>query len=106
MSESAPQAAYARRSALRPASSGQPAIVALPVPAPYGDYGRIVKWKIDESLPKAVAGFISWLIRDSGWTVTQRGLGTQLVPIQARHVCILFRRFDAWGDDVSRGYMR
>jgi len=106
MSESATQAAYAPLNALRPASSGQPAIVALPVPAPYGDYGRIVKWKIDESLPKAVAGLISWLIRDSGWTVTQRGPGKQPVPIQARHVCILFRRFDAWGDDVSRGYMR
>ncbi len=55
---------------------------------------------------KAVAGFISWLIRDSEWTITQRGPGTPAVPIQARHVCILFRRFDAWGDDVSRGYMR
>ena len=28
------------------------------------------------------------------------------MPIQARHVCILFRRFDAWGTDMSRGYMR
>jgi ATP-dependent exoDNAse (exonuclease V) beta subunit len=106
MSESATQAAYAPLNALRPATPEQPAIVALPVPAPYGDYGRIVKWKIDESLPRAVAGFIAWLIRESGWTITQRGGADHPVPIQARHVCILFRRFEAWGDDMSRGYMR
>jgi ATP-dependent helicase/nuclease subunit A len=106
MSESATQAAYAPLNSLRQASPRQPAVVALPVPEPYGDYGRIVKWKIDESLPKAVAGFISWLVHDSGWTITQRDAAAPPVPIQARHICILFRRFDAWGDDVSRGYMR
>lgn len=106
MSESATQAAYAPLNSLRPADPRQPAIVALPVPSPYGDYGKIVKWKIDESLPQAVAGFISWVIRDSGWTITSRDASGQRVPIQAHHICILFRRFDAWGTDMSRGYMR
>ncbi|HKD70074.1 MAG TPA: UvrD-helicase domain-containing protein [Candidatus Binataceae bacterium] len=106
MVESAMQAAYAPLNALRPAASAQPALVALPVPAPWGDYGRIVKFRIDESLPQAVAGFIAWLINDSGWTITQRDPAAAPIPIQARHICILFRRFDAWGDDVSRGYMR
>ncbi|MGO9055887.1 MAG: UvrD-helicase domain-containing protein [Candidatus Binataceae bacterium] len=106
MAESATQAAYAPLNSLRPADQRQPAIVALPVPSPYGDFGKIVKWKIDESLPQAVAGFISWMIRDSGWTITSRDGAGQPAPIQARHVCILFRRFDAWGTDISRGYMR
>ena len=106
MTESATQAAYAPLNSLRPADPRQPAIVALPVPSPYSDYGKIVKWKIDESLPQAVAGFISWMIRDSGWTITSRDTAAQRVPIQAHHICILFRRFDAWGTDMSRGYMR
>ncbi len=106
MAESATQAAYAPLNALRPAFAAQPAIVALPVPHPYGDYGSMVNFRIDESLPKAVAGFIAWLIRDSGWTITQRDVNAPPLPIQARHICILFRRFETWGDDVSRGYMR
>jgi ATP-dependent exoDNAse (exonuclease V) beta subunit len=106
MIESSTQAAYAALNALRPTSPDQPAVVALPVPAPWGDYGRIVKFRIDESLPQAVAAFIAWLVSESGWRITQRGGSAPPIPIQARHICILFRRFDAWGDDVSRGYMR
>ncbi len=106
MVESATQAAYAPLNALRPPPPRQPAVVVLPVPAPWGDFGRIVKFRIDESLPQAVAGFIAWLIRDSHWTITQRDPTAPPIPIQARHICILFRRFDAWGEDVSRGYMR
>jgi ATP-dependent helicase/nuclease subunit A len=106
LTESATQAAYAPLNSQRPANLRQPAIVALPVPAPYGDFGKIVKWRIDESLPQAVAGFISWMVRDSGWTITSRDACAQPVPIQAHHICILFRRFDAWGTDISRGYMR
>ena len=106
MVESSTQAAYAPLNALRNPAPRQPSVVALPVPAPWGDYGKIVKFRIDESLPQAVAGFIAWLIRDSGWTITQRDSAAAPLPIQARHICILFRRFDAWGEDISRGYMR
>jgi ATP-dependent helicase/nuclease subunit A len=106
MVESSTQAAYAPLNALRPPAPNQPALVALPVPAPWSNFGRITKYSIDQSLPQAVAGFISWLIRESGWTITQRDASAPSVAIGARHICILFRRFDAWGDDVSRGYMR
>src|SRR5262249_13027295 len=41
----------------RPGVESQPAVVALPVPAPYGDFGTMVDWRIDESLPDAIAGF-------------------------------------------------
>jgi ATP-dependent helicase/nuclease subunit A len=106
MVESSTQAKYAPLNALRPPAPRQRALVALPVPAPWGDFGKIVKFRIDESLPQAVAGFISWLIQKSGWTITQRDAAAPPAPIQARHICILFRRFDAWGEDISRGYMR
>ena len=35
-----------------------------------------------------------------------RGAGRQRVPVAARHVCLLFRRFRAFGDDVTRPYVR
>ncbi len=85
--------------------AGQPTIVALPAPKPYGDYGSIVTWKIDESLPDAVGGFVDWLIDRSGWTVGDPATGER-VPIEARHICILFRRFKSFRDDVTRPYVR
>jgi ATP-dependent exoDNAse (exonuclease V) beta subunit len=91
---------------------GQPAVVVLPVPAPYGDAGKfkrrqVVKWKIEESLPGAVAAFIAWLVRESGWTVTVReGSASVDVPVRPRHVCILFRRFRAFDEDMTREYAR
>ncbi len=85
--------------------AGQPTIVALPAPRPYGDFGRIVSWKLEESLSDAVGGFVDWLIRCSGWTVDGPAEGGR-IPIEARHVCILFRRFKSFRDDVTRPYVR
>ena len=56
----------------RAALDGQPALVALPVPAPYSDCGKITNWRIDESLPDAAGAFVDWLVHESGWTVTER----------------------------------
>ena len=39
----------------------------LPVPGPYGDYGTIVDFRIDESLPDVIAAFVEWLVTRSGW---------------------------------------
>jgi ATP-dependent exoDNAse (exonuclease V) beta subunit len=99
------QAAYVP---LVPARTGtpQPAVIALPVPAPYGDYGTVVDWRIESSLPDAVAAFVDWLVRESGWTVTERGGTDARVAIAPRHVCLLFRRFRSFGRDVTRDYVR
>src|SRR5204863_281045 len=78
----------------------------LPVPAPYGDYGRITEWRIEESLPDAIAAYAKWLVNESGWTVTERENPDQRVPIRARHICILFRRLNSHGSDVTRPYLR
>jgi ATP-dependent helicase/nuclease subunit A len=90
----------------RSAVGTQPAIVALPVPEPYGDYGTIVDWRIDESLPDAIAAFIEWLVRESKWTVSERERPGERVAIRPRHVCVLFRRFRAYLADVTRPYVR
>jgi ATP-dependent exoDNAse (exonuclease V) beta subunit len=81
----------------------RPTIIALPVPKPYGDYGKIIDSRINESLPAAVGAFIDWLINESGWTVEEE---RRPVPIRARHIAILFRRFRNFRADVTRPYVR
>jgi ATP-dependent exoDNAse (exonuclease V) beta subunit len=105
--ESDTQPAYVPLQKFRESIATQPSIVALPVPAPYSDDGRYIRqWKIEESLPDATAAFVHWLIKQSGWTVTEREAPEKRVPIEARHVCILFRRLNSFGDDVTRPYIR
>jgi ATP-dependent helicase/nuclease subunit A len=84
--------------------SDQPSVVVLPVPRPYGrDY--VTKSAIEESLPEAVAAYVNWLIRDSGWKVRDPDGSGELVPIASEHIAILFRRFMSFGRDVTRGYI-
>ena len=44
-------------------------------------------------------------MQQSGWTVTERRDPDTRVPIEARHVCILFRRFVSFGEDITRPYV-
>jgi len=101
------QAPYVALSPSREDPADQPSVIALPVPEPYGTR-RIAGYAIDGSLPDAVGAFVHWLLTASGWTVTERTVRNELpmpVPIQPRHVCILFRRFLHFGDDVTRPYV-
>jgi ATP-dependent helicase/nuclease subunit A len=98
--------AYAPLSPFRPDCAAQPAVVALPVPAPYGDFGRVTEYSIDQSLPDAIAAFARWIVAESGWTVTERESPDERVPVRARHICILFRRLNSFGRDVTRPYLR
>ncbi len=87
----------------------RPTVVALPTPRPYSDWDRVVNWRIDESLPDAVGAFVDWLVSDDcDWTVKERGADGEErdVPIQPRHVCLLFRRFRNFRDDATRAYVR
>ena len=106
------QAGYVPLAPFREDEPAQPSVVALPVPKPYGrrSYGALKAsgWAIEESLPDAVGAFIAWLTgEDHGWTVSERQAdGTDArVPIQPRHVAILFRRFVNYGQDLTRGYV-
>jgi ATP-dependent exoDNAse (exonuclease V) beta subunit len=108
------QASYVPLEPFRIEESEQPSVVALPVPRPYGTR-RLANTSIEESLPHAVGAFVDWLIHDSHWKVAERpsaadpagiydvaptsalgfkpGEKERPVPIQARHICLLFRRF-------------
>ena len=82
----------------------QPAVIALPMPKPYGSR-NVSNPKILECSPGAVAAFIRWLCNESGWTVRDRNTGVR-VPVKPEHVCILFRRFKNLDTDLTQEYVR
>jgi ATP-dependent exoDNAse (exonuclease V) beta subunit len=98
------QAHYVPLAQVRHEHAGQPSVVVLPVPEPYAQR-FIAARQIERSLPDAVGAFVEWLVNQSGWTVTERRDPETRVPMQARHVCILFRRFLSFGEDVTRPYV-
>jgi ATP-dependent helicase/nuclease subunit A len=100
------QAAYVPLAPFRDPLTGQPAVIALPVPQPFGSFGRTVDFAIERSLPDAVAAFVEWLVTRSGWRVTDAGRPDEPVPVESRHVCLLFRRMRSWREDVTRPYVR
>jgi ATP-dependent exoDNAse (exonuclease V) beta subunit len=97
--------AYVPLAPYRENSAAQPAVIALPVPAPHSDYGKIVNYRIDESLPDVIAAWIDWLVRESGWTVTERERPGERVKVEPRHVCLLFRNLRTFGGDATRPYV-
>ena len=105
------QSDYIPLSPYRSSDDSQPAIVALPVPKPYGRGGfglpQPSAMAIESSLPHAVGAYIAWLVDTSGWTVCERqpdGVERR-VPMQPRHIAVLFRRFVSFGRDVTRDYI-
>ncbi len=98
------QADYVPLTPFRSDSSLQPAVVALPVPAPYATR-NVSAIAIEKSLPDAVGAFIDWVVNQSGWKITERS-GDPPVKVAAKHVCILFRRFLSFGEDVTQPYVQ
>jgi ATP-dependent helicase/nuclease subunit A len=101
------QADYVPLAPDRRAFDGQPSVVALPVPEPYATR-NVAARAIEKSLPDAVGAFIDWIVRESGWKVSpsRDGGGRGPQPVQARDICILFRRFLSFGEDVTLPYVR
>ncbi len=97
------QAAYLPLDPVRGAEGDQPALVALPIPSPQGAFG-VTGRAIAASLPAAVGAWVEWLVTRSGWTVTEGHDGAR-VPVAPRHVCLLFRRFVSFGEDLTRPYL-
>lgn len=98
------QADYVPLSPNREHSPGQPSVVALSVPEPYGKV-RLAASSVNSSLPDAVGAFVDWVLTKSNWTVTERGGGGERVPVKARHICLMFRRFEKWmSGDMTRAY--
>jgi ATP-dependent exoDNAse (exonuclease V) beta subunit len=91
----------------RPDILGQPAVIALPMPAPYGKRNFSAK-AIEKCAPDTVAAFVAWLIRQSdvaGWRVVDPET-YEPVKIAPEHICILFRNFTNFGKDATRDYVR
>jgi ATP-dependent exoDNAse (exonuclease V) beta subunit len=84
--------------------TNQPSVVTLPVPKPYGRYS-VAAMEIEKSLPNAVGAYVEWLVNSSGWTVTERRHPDRRIPLEPRHICLLFRRFVSYGEDVTRRYV-
>ncbi len=98
------QAEYIALAPEREALASQPSVVALPVSRPYG-WSNITNWQIDESLPEDIVAFVDWALGSSGWMV-EDPYDQVLRPLVAGDVCILFRRYVAWRQDVTRPYTR
>jgi ATP-dependent helicase/nuclease subunit A len=98
------QADYVPLSPYRPDMKTQPAVIALPVPEPYGSR-NVSAMSIESSLPDATAALIDWIVNDSKWKVTERS-GESPVAVAAKHVCILFRRFLSFGEDITQPYVQ
>ncbi len=96
------QAHYVPLASYRDELVDQPTVIALPVPRPYAKRD-VANWRIEESYPEAVAGFIDQVAK-LGWTVAERD--GQRVPLAARHVCLMFRRFQSYKTDLTRAYVR
>jgi len=103
-SEETHQAAYVDLDRYREPITGQPAIVALPIPRPYSSYGNVVNYAIEKSEPRAVAAWIKWLIEESNWKVTSRDR-PEPHEIRPSDICLLFRRFQSGGRDITRPYV-
>jgi ATP-dependent exoDNAse (exonuclease V) beta subunit len=100
------QADYVPLARFREDRETQPAVVALPVPEPYGFRGTVTRTAVDASLPRATAAFLHWLLAESGWTVTERERPGERVPVAPRHICLLFRRLhEFFSGDVTRPYL-
>jgi len=100
------QATYVPLAPFRGALAGQPAVIALPVPQPFGGFGRPVDFEIERSLPDAVAALVEWMVTHSGWRVTDPARHDEPVAVESRHVCLLFSRMRSWREDVTRPYVR
>ncbi|MGH9411284.1 MAG: UvrD-helicase domain-containing protein [Vicinamibacterales bacterium] len=102
------QAQYVPLSRHRRAMLNQPSVVALPVPEPYG-VKNVSAVKIEASLPDAVGAFVDWIVNESGWKVSAADGGSpgpDLSAVRSRDICMLFRRFLSFGEDVTQPYVR
>lgn len=93
------QAAYVPLSPHRADRSSQPAVVALPIPEPYSDWGKVTQWAVSESAPEAVGAYVHWLLHESGWTV-----GDDARAIQSDDICLLFTRMKTGRTDLAGLY--
>ncbi len=102
------QARYAALAPFREDRGGQPALVALPVPRPFGGgrTPRVTKKAVRTSEPDGVAAWIAWLLEESGYRVSTRRQPEADLPVAPHHICLLFRQLrGTWEGDLTRPYV-
>jgi ATP-dependent exoDNAse (exonuclease V) beta subunit len=89
----------------RPDVTDRPSVIVLPVPDPYGDWStEPTDRAVQASYPDAVAAFVAWLLRESGWTIDdEQGTPRKLA---AKDVCLLFSRMSTGWSDLAEDYVR
>jgi len=103
------QARYVPLAAHRTDHPDQPAIVALPMSAPYGRRD-VTQGALAACQPRAIGEFVRWLVSpECSWTVDAPdpagGSARIRRSIAPRDICLLFRRFLHFGEDVTRDYV-
>jgi ATP-dependent exoDNAse (exonuclease V) beta subunit len=86
----------------------QPSVVVLPVPEPYGTR-HLSAMAIEKSLPDAVGALVEWIVDRSGWRVSApraQGASHDAAKVKASDICILFRRFISFGEDLTQPYVQ
>ena len=69
------QARYVKLEPFRPKVGSQPSLIALSVPRPFSQWGKVQKAAIEASTPNAVGAFIEFLLTERGQKVVmERGL--------------------------------
>ena len=85
---------------------GPPEVVALPVPEPRIWSGQITHKSVQSTFPDAAAAFVGWLLAEQPWEVQDPENPGLRIPIEARHITFLFRRFISLHRDMTRPYIR
>jgi ATP-dependent exoDNAse (exonuclease V) beta subunit len=98
------QASYVALREHRAAPVDRPSVIALPVPRPYGRWGKVFKKHVEASSADAVGAFVDWLLNESGWTV-EDPLSGEARPFESRDVCLLFRNTSRFGRSVVQPYV-
>ncbi|MFK7987685.1 MAG: UvrD-helicase domain-containing protein [Sandaracinaceae bacterium] len=98
------QASYVPLRPHRPAPDDRPSVIALPVPRPYGKWGKVFKKNVGESTADAVGAYVDWLLNESGWTL-EDPLDGAVRRLESRDVCLLFRQTRSYGRSVVADYV-
>ena len=85
---------------------GPPEVVALPIPEPRIWSGQITHKSFQSTFPDAAAAFVDWLLVEKPWEVQDPQNRGVRIPIEARHITFLFRRFISLNQDITRPYIR
>jgi ATP-dependent exoDNAse (exonuclease V) beta subunit len=101
--EDGSQASYVALTEHRKAVDHRPSVVALPVPRPYGKFGKVYKKNVAASAADSVGAFLDWLLHASGITVHDPLGGER--PLESRDVCLLFRYTMRFGQNLVTPYV-